>query len=304
MSEIEVQEAALAEVESEGHAIDTAESHDHVDKVIALSIKMEAYAKAVDTIQNAIIRRSFEGDWVTHSRAGASDAERKANIGAAAAERIARFLGIQEQNWTKGEKQWSDDNKHYTWVYEAEFGFQGRWVRAIGRASTQDKFFGYANGEWKPLADIKEGDIKTAAFRACRKEGVRTLLGLRNIPITKLKELGYDTSKIANAGFGSKMSAEEKATAASTGSADREVTIKSAECVTKKSKDGKDMFIWQVVDDRLIRYSFFGPPTSKRGSILMDAADSKTPVKISVEVKTVNGTDYYNILKVNGAVDA
>lgn len=303
MSEIEVQDAELAEVDSEGQAVATKESKDHITNVIALAGQIEAYAKAVDTIQNAIIKRSFEGDWVTHARANATDAERKANIGAAAAERIARFLGIQEQNWSKGEKQWSDDSKHYTWVYEADFGFQGRWVHAIGRASTQDKFFGFANGEWKPLSDIKEGDIKQAAFRACRKEGVRTLLGLRNIPIPKLKELGYDTTKIANAGFTQKMSDSERATAAQSGSVDREVTIAKAECETR-SKDGKNYFVWNVEDGKGIRYTFFGPPSSKRGSILMDAVDAKTPVKLSIEVKNVNGRDYYNILKVNGAIDA
>lgn len=304
MSEqIEVQDAELAEVESESHAVAVKEDADHISKVIALSEKIDAYAKAVDTIQNAIIKRAFEGDFISHARENATDSEKKANIGAAAAERIARFLGIQESNWSKGEKQWSDDQKHYTWVYEADFGFQGRWVHAIGRASTQDKFFGYANREWKPLADIKEGDIKQAAFRSCRKEGVRTLLGLRNIPILKLKELGYDVTKIANAGFTQKLSDTEKATASQAGSVDREVTIKSAECVSKKNKEVKDYFIWQVEDDKGIRYSFFGPPTSKRGAILMDAVDTKAPVKLSIQVNNVNGRDFYSIVKVNGLVD-
>ena len=36
----------------------------------------------------------------------------------------------------------------------------------------------------------------------------------------------------------------------------------------------------------------------------MDAADTKTPVKIGIEIKTVNGRDYYSILKVNGVADA
>lgn len=298
--QMEVQEAEVPEVDSDSHAIQVKESPNHISNIIAIAGQMEAYSKAVDTIQNAIIKRSYEGDWISHARADVPEAERKANIGSAAAERIARFLGIQEAAWSKGEKQWSEDRTHYTWVFEADFGFQGRWVHAIGRASTRDKFFGFANGEWKPLADIKEDDIKQAAFRACRKEGVRTLLGLRNIPTMKLKELGYDITKIKNAGFTSKVSNAEKATAAQTGSADREVTIKSAECVAKKGADGKDTFRWQVVDDRLIRYSFFGPPTSKRGAILMDAADTKVPVKLTIEIKTVNGVDYQNILKVNG----
>lgn len=301
---VEVAEIEAPEViESESTAVQVSESNDHIDNVIAIAAKIDAYGKAVDTIQNAIIKRSFERDWVTHDREGSNESDRKANIGSAAAERIARFLGIQEKNWTSGEKQWSDDHKHYTWVYEAEFGFQGRWVKAVGRASTRDKFFGYAKGEWKSLDQIKEDDIKQAAFRACRKEGVRTLLGLRNIPVTKLKELGYDTSKIANAGFASKVSESEKATAAAAGFVDKEVTIKTAVC-EKRSKDGKDFFVWKIEDGNGVQYSFIAPPTSKRGAILTDVAGEGMPVKITVEVKTINGRDFYGIKAVNGAQDA
>src|SRR5689334_8209217 len=104
---------------------------DGMDAVIAVAEKMEAYSRAMDIIINAIIKRSYAGDWVCHAKENDTEEKKKANIGAAAAERIATFLGIQERNWTMGAKEWSDDRKHFTYTYEADFGFKNRWVHAI-----------------------------------------------------------------------------------------------------------------------------------------------------------------------------
>ena len=87
------------------------------------------------------------------------------------------------------------------WQFEADFGFGKRWIHAIGRASSRDKFFGYENKEWKAIEDVKEDDIRMAAFRATRKEGVRGLLGLRSIPLAKLQELGFNTANVRMVNF-------------------------------------------------------------------------------------------------------
>lgn len=302
---VEAVETDTPEVENHSTVSLIDQSSDHVDAVIAFAAKAAEYQKAMDTIRNMIIKQSYANDWISHSREGVAESDMTANIGAAAAERIASLVGIQERNWTKGEKIWTEDRTGYTWIFEADFGYRGRWVHAIGQAGTKDKFFGYANGQWKDVSDVREDDIKKAAFRACRKEGVRTLLGLRNIPVTKLGELGFDKGRIKFAAFQSKVSASEKAQAAvSGGSLEREIMVKSAKCEAKKNKEGKDYFIWQVLDEKDTRYSFFGPPTSKRGSILTDAAETRIPVKIKIEIKTVNGKDYYGIHEVNGLADA
>lgn len=278
---------------------------DQIDSVTQIASKIEAYGKAMDTIMNVIIKRSYEGDWVCHDRAGSNEEERKANIGAAAAERIASFLGIQESNWTRGSKEWSDDKQHYTWIYEADFSFGKRTIHAIGRAGTRDKLFGFANGQWKPLADVQEDHIRAAAFRACRKEGVRQLLGLRNIPAKKLKELGYDIGKIANAGFedrGKTLSADQKK--ATDGLISRKVKIKEAKRVEGKSEAGKAWSRWDVVDVENVKYSFFGGADSKRAAILQDAHSSGDIVELFFQVKTFNNQEKYEIVKVNGVVDA
>src|ERR1700679_3942762 len=87
--EVQETEVATQEIASDG-----------MDAVIAVAAKMDSFSKAMDAILNHVIKRSYIGDWVCHAKADAKPEDMKANIGSAAAERIASFLGIQERNWT------------------------------------------------------------------------------------------------------------------------------------------------------------------------------------------------------------
>ena len=209
--------------------IEPPQTGDQMDAVIAISKRIDEYASAHDRIVGAVVKRSYPGDWVVHKKDSDKDEDQKANMGAAAAERMAAFVGINEANWTVGVKEWSDDKKHYTWTYEADFTFGKRTIHVISRVGTRDKFFGKISGGWKPLEDVQEDDIKKAAFRACRKEGVRTLLGLRNVPIAKLKDLGFDIAKVNFVGFQGAtkaLAADQKQVNAESGLIERTILIK------------------------------------------------------------------------------
>ena len=297
---IETVEAEEPEVQ-DLDTIETQEmSSDGMDAVIAVAGKMDQYAKAMDTILNHIIKRSYVGDWVCHSRETDKLEDRKANIGSAAAERIASFLGIQERNWTGGQKVMSEDGKFFTWQFEADFGFGKRWIHAIGRASSKDKFFGYANGEWKDLDEVKEDDIRMAAFRATRKEGVRGLLGLRSIPLAKLQELGFRTENVRMAAFTAKMSAEEKGKVSSDGLIYKEIKVLG---ITKKSesKDPKKPWTLWTVSDGKIEYSMFSNPDGKRLTILEMRQEDQLPIKIGIKIGSYNNKEQYSIERVEGA---
>lgn len=295
----EVAENEIELADSQTLAVSDIANTDGMDAIIAVGAKMEAFTKAMDTILNAVIKRSYVGDWVCHNRQGDKPENYKANIGSAAAERIATFLGIQERNWTPGLKVKSDDGQYFTWSFEADFGFGKRWIHSIGRASSQDKFFGYANGEWKALEDVKEDDIRMAAFRACRKEGVRGLLGLRSIPISKLKELGYNVDCVRYVNFEAKMSEADKKTASSDGLIWKEIKVAS---VTKKSesKDPKKPWILWTVNDGKLNYSMFASNDSSRLNLLEMRQEDQLAVKIAVKVGTYNGQEQYSIEKVEG----
>ena len=231
-------------------------------------------------------------------------------IGAAAAERIAVFLGIQERNWTPGRKEWSEDRKNYTWTHEADFGFKGRWVHAIGKAGSRDKFFSFAHGAWKPLDEIQEDHVKTAAFRSTRKDGIRTLLGLRGIPLTKLKELGFDLNKSAYAGFeekGKTLANDQKQTNKESGLIERSITVKELKRAEGTNKTtGKPWIRWDVTDTEGVKYAMFvGKGESKRAALLEDSYGDALPTKIEFQAnKSTDGRESYLIQKVNGVTDA
>lgn len=288
----------------------TLNDDDSMDRVIEVAAKIEAYAKAMDSILNVIIKRSYEGDWVCHAKQDDPPEKKKANLGAAAAERIAQFLGIQERNWTHGIKEWSEDKQHYTWVYEADFGFKGRWVHAVGKAGTRDKFFGFAHKEWKPLSEVQEDHIKTAAFRACRKEGVRTLFGLRSIPLAKLGLLGYDLTKIAYAGFEEKGKELSGAAlqAGSDGLTWRTIQIVKMVRVDGFSKDkagkpdqSKPWTRWDIFDAEGVKFGMFG--TGKRTAKLLEDIDKKNSTEFGFQAKVSGDKGQfknYEIVKVKG----
>jgi hypothetical protein len=281
--------------------IEPPQTADQMDSVIAISKRIDEYAKAHDTIVGAVVKRSYPGDWVCHKKDGDEDENQKVNMGAAAAERMAAFVGITESNWTTGGKEWSDDHKHYTWTYEADFTFGRRTVHVVSRVGTRDKFFGKKGQEWKPLEDVQEDDIKKAAFRACRKEGVRTLLGLRNVPVSKLKELGFDISKINFVSFetkGKTLAADQKMTNES-GVAKRKVKIKDIIVGWSGPKNVR----WDMTDAEGVKFSFFSNKDSKRAAILLDAKSAGEVVEIAFTTELFNNREQYIIQAVNGAVD-
>lgn len=273
-------------------------SRGHMDDVIQIAAKVGAYAKAMDQIIGTIIQRAYENDFVCHDRSDVPILDRKANIGAACAERIAAFLGITERNW-KVHKEVSDDGKRYTWIHEADFSLGSRAIHAMGQAGTQDKFFGYANQQWKPLEDVRESDIRMASQRACRKEGVRTLLGLRNIPITRLKALGMNVDKIKMVNFQTKIAEEEKKAVDTKGIIWKDIKVVS---VTEKnrSKDPKKPWILWNVSDGKIQYTMFAGQESNRLMKLQLCEEDQSTVKVGIKLGTYNGQDTYEIVSIEG----
>ncbi len=261
---------------------------DIFDEVISAANKLEAYAKAQDQILNIIVKRTYAGDWVCHDRESAPEAERKANLGAAGAERIANFLGVQEANWKEYPKEWSEDHKHYSYAYSADFTFRGVTRHAVGRAGTRDKFF--SGG--KAMEDINEDDIRVAAFRECFKKGVTRLFGLRNIPLTKLTSLGYDKGLVKMVEFenkGKQISAEDKK-AGSDGLIEKTIIVSKASRDTGKNKTtGKEWVRWDIFDKEGVKYAVWNDGT--RATKLSERAEDQLPTKIKFKIVAANGRE-------------
>ncbi len=125
-------------------------------------------------------------DWTIQ---GSGD-KAKAGLGSAGAERLLKHFPISFCDWRREKEEWSDSNgKAYRWRYIATATLWGRQVQAEGNFSTRDRFLGFVNGEWRPLEDINESDIMSAARHVCIGVGIKTLLGLRNVPVAYYTEI-------------------------------------------------------------------------------------------------------------------
>jgi hypothetical protein len=161
---------------------------EHLEKVAE---GIERFVIAQQKITNTLLKLAKPGDWVKFK----SGEQEVGCLGSAGSERIAAAVGISFTNW-EGKKEEGEDKsgKFYWWWHKCIARFAGREVPVEGRAGSRDVFFGKEKGEWKQLQDINEGNVRTASMRNTRKEGVRVLLGIRNLPIDELENAGIKLS--------------------------------------------------------------------------------------------------------------
>lgn len=279
--------------------VEVAEQLDVYDLIIQAAAKLEAYSKAQDQILRIIIKKTYAGDWVSHTKEGVPEAERTANLGAAGAERVATFLGVQEANWVKGDKEWSEDKKHYSYSYEADFTFQGITRHAEGRAGTRDKFF--SGG--KAIEDVNEDDIRVAAFRECFKKGITRLFGLRAIPLTKLTELGYDAKLVKMVDYADKgkQIKRDEIKQGADGLVEKTIIVAKLEKFESKPDAPKKWTRFDIHDKEGIKYACFASGDSKRITVLAEREEDQKPLKIKIKVVPYNGRENYQIEWVEGA---
>lgn len=264
-------------------------SGDQMEIVVDVAEHLAKYEKALDTIMNFIVRRTYAGDWVSHDREGTPLEERTVNMIGAAAERIARDLGIQEKGRTNPVKHFEEKHPgHYYYECEGDFTFRGRTVHAIGRAGTLNPFYSKRGGGDRNPEDIREEYIIRDAYRDCTKQGIKGLFGLRKIPILKLKELGYDISKVKYVNFkegGQGGKPDAAATARPQGvetteDANEWFSIVVAKMVPKKSKNGKDFY--SIQDSEGAWMTLWGNATSDGVKLLLQSMTAKTAVNVLI----------------------
>jgi hypothetical protein len=264
---------------------------DHATDLIKFAKTLPELEKAQEAIIGFLIRRSYDGDWVSFSKSADATEDRTASPNAAACERFAAACGVQERNWKGPVKEWSEDRKHYTYNYEAEFSIGGRWQKAIGQAGTRDVFFTKAYGGFKPMEDVREDHIKNAAFRNCRKNGVRALLGLRSVPIPYLEKLGFKATSIRHANF----KENEKATSAQARAEVKSGVVKMIVADVSEEKIGRGNTPFYVIKDKA-NSAYFLHGGANHPALAPLRAALKSGTMIEVEVKTEN--NYKNIEKV------
>jgi len=262
---------------------------DGMEIMIQVAAKLEEYEKALNTIINFIVRRTYAGDWVSFDKANTPIADRTVNMIGAAAERIARDLGVQESNRTQPIKKMNEKFPgHYAYECDGDFTFRGRTVHAQGVASTRNPFHSRVYSEDKKPEEIREDYIMRESWRDCTKQGIKMLFGLRRVPLLKLKELGYDISQVKYVNFqeGEKSASKTKPEATAVPQ-EAESPVQNGETIavtvekmtpgtTKKS--GKPFY--KVTDHEGVMYFIWGDDKSERVKRLLVAYRDKKQVQV------------------------
>lgn len=271
---------------------------DYLLATIDVADKLDAYEKAVDKVLSFIIRRAYPHDWVSHGKKNDALDDRTANLIGAAAERIARDLGISEMNRTAPEKFWHDQDKHPRHFYyqcEADYVFRGRKIHAIGRASTLNPF----HTKKKAPDQVREEYIMQECWRDATKQGIKGLFGLRKIPVTKLKELGLDVSKIKYVNFGenddSQSATNPGATARPEGAEGADAERVTVVLASMQSRNRGDVPITDFTDAEGVTYSWYGRGGADKG---VQGAIAAMKAKKAVTVVYRAKGDYRNIVAV------
>jgi len=174
-----------------------------------LADNIEKMVAAATRIRLVLMKLAQPGDWVLFRNKKKESDPGKAELGFAGANRIGSTLGVSFANWTAEKVTGRDDiGEFYRWEYQCDASHGKRQIRVFGRAGSRDVFFGKEDGKFKELHNVNEGNIKQAAMRAAKKEGVKDLFGLHHMDPKFLEANGI---KLEDAGGYTFKNADEKA---------------------------------------------------------------------------------------------
>lgn len=151
------------------------------DELIRLGQEALARTKAFKNIKHSILYMTNSKDWASFDKK--SDV---AYLTEAGAEKIATPAGIW---WERvGNEKVAMDDAHYMYLFEMLAHMGNRTIPAMGTCSTKDKFF--SHGQKKHPKDIDETNIIKKARTNCIRNGIVSILGLKNITFAELLPYG------------------------------------------------------------------------------------------------------------------
>lgn len=106
----------------------------------------------------------------------------------------------KEDGSPKIDKELCRDGSGEYYIYKV-FGYWimpgGRKTEGVGLVTSRDSFFGKANGDFKDIAQVDEGNIMAAAITECFKNCIFTGLGFpKDLTEDDLKTFGIDATKV------------------------------------------------------------------------------------------------------------
>lgn len=159
---------------------------EYAEFLVATAKHAPAIKQATETI---LVTQTYPDDWKRFGN--------KMALGSAGAERVAHLFPINLSEFKcLGKFEFEDKyGKGYRYVYECRGELHHRQLYSTGTYSTRDKFLGFANDEYRDMADINENDIRMAAYRRCQGNAIKALLGIRNIPVADWERIMKTTAQ-------------------------------------------------------------------------------------------------------------
>lgn len=173
-----------------------------ITQVVATEITREMIDRLNITADLAVdymaaLRRNLVGytypfDWTIQ---GTGD-KAKACLASHGADRVAAGIGgfVIEESQPATRTSFEDKyGEGYIWRFFYRVTWRGRSCDAMGLQSTRDNFVGKAHGQFKDVADINEANVMRGARHIAIGEGIKQLLGLRNLPASEMPNFGMGT---------------------------------------------------------------------------------------------------------------
>jgi hypothetical protein len=176
-NEIQVIETTTGEV-IETRSQETQSLEEFVNSVDLRVRKLEA-------LKRLVFKSTRPSDWVLMSGIGG---KQTVYLQAKGAESLAASLGI---GWDKPDIEKTELNDgHYEYEFSGNFHLGGRSIWVVGtRASNSPFFVGRDN---KPVEAISHGNVKKSAYTNWLNNGIKTILGIKNITPEDLADNGIN----------------------------------------------------------------------------------------------------------------
>lgn len=162
--------------------------------IISVAENAEKRLDALQKVKRVALKTTNSHDWV--------DEGGNPYLQASGAEKIGRVFGI---SWRVSEPTKENlDGGHYIYTYTGEFALWGAVITAVGTRSSRDGFFKkykYAGDQRVelPASEIDAGDVKKSAYSNLLANGIKRLLGLRNLTYADLAQYaGINKENITN----------------------------------------------------------------------------------------------------------
>jgi hypothetical protein len=172
---------------------------DVLEEVIARSEKRLETIKKIKQVSLSITN---EDDWVIINNIP--------YLQASGAEKIARLFGISWSNFSYSVEHLDDG--HLLVICEGDFFMETRreklCIQAIGVRSSKDAFF--SRGGKLSAKDVDMPSLYKAAYTNCLANGIKRILGLRNLTVEDLKVAGLKVEKIKRITYGKEEKKEER----------------------------------------------------------------------------------------------